>query len=100
MSSAKAVLELEALAAQLSPADQLRLLENLAHRLRTHVSAGGQPENDQFGAQLAIMARDRDVRSELEAIDRDSCVTESDGLTKDWEPARAKQPLLPIAPLE
>ena len=83
MSSAKAVLELEALIAQLPRTDQLRLLEDLAGRLRARESSDGDSEQQEFGAELAVMARDRDIRSELDAIDREFCVTDSDGLTED-----------------
>jgi hypothetical protein len=81
--SARTVLELEALIAQLPPADQLRLLEDLVHRLRARVTAKEQLESEPFGSELAIMARDRDIRGEVQAIDREFAVTESDGLTKD-----------------
>jgi hypothetical protein len=37
--SARTLPELEALIDRLSPADQLRLLEDLAHRLRARVAA-------------------------------------------------------------
>ncbi len=69
--SARTLPELEALIARLSPADQLRLLEDLAHRLRARVAANEQPEAEPFGSQLAMMARDRDIRRELQAIDRE-----------------------------
>jgi hypothetical protein len=75
--------ELEAIIDRLSPADQLRLLEDLAHRLRARVAADDQPDAERFGSQLAVMARDGDIRAELQAIDREFTATESDGLTKD-----------------
>jgi len=81
--SSYTVSELEALIDQLSPGDQLRLLEDLVHRVRARVAADREPESDSLGSQLAIMARDRDVRAELQAIDREFASTESDGLTKD-----------------
>lgn len=81
--SARTLPELEALIDRLSPADQLRLLEDLAHRLRARTAADEQPESDSFGSQLAVMARDRDIRTELQTIDREFTSTESDGLTKD-----------------
>lgn len=81
--SARTLPELEALIDRLSPADQLRLLEDLAHRLRARVATNEQLEAEPFGSQLAIMARDRDIRAELQAIDREFTATESDGLTKD-----------------
>lgn len=80
--SAHTLPELEALIARLSPTDQLRLLEDLAHRLRARVAANEQPA-ELFGAQLAVMARDRNIRAELQSIDREFAATESDGLTRD-----------------
>jgi hypothetical protein len=81
--SARTLPELEALIARLSPADQLRLLEDLAHRLRARVAASEQPEAEPFGSQLAVMTRGRDIRTELQAIDREFAATESDGLPRD-----------------
>jgi hypothetical protein len=81
--SARTLPELEALIARLSPADQLRLLEDLARRLRSRVAANEQPSAEPFGSQLAIMARDRDIQTELLTIDREFAATESDGLTRD-----------------
>jgi len=54
----------------------------LAHRLRARVAANEQPA-ELFGAQLAVMARDRNIRAELQSIDREFAATESDGLTRD-----------------
>ena len=79
----RTVSELEALIDQLSPADQLRLLEDLVHRVRARVAVGRELESDSLGSQLAIMARDRDVRAELQSIDREFAPSEFDGLTKD-----------------
>jgi hypothetical protein len=81
--SARTLPELEALIDRLSPADQLRLLEDLAHRLRARAAANGQPNDEPLGSQLAVMARDRDIRAELQTIDQEFTATESDGLTKD-----------------
>ena len=81
--SARTLPELEAIIDRLSPADQLRLLEDLAHRLHARVAADDQPDAERLGSQLAVMARDGDIRAELQAIDREFTATESDGLTKD-----------------
>jgi len=80
--SARTVVELEAQIAQLSPADQLRLLEDLVHRLRARIGAAGETDSEQFGSQLAVMARDRHIRAELQAIDGEFAATESDGLAQ------------------
>ena len=81
--SARTLPELEALIDRLSPADQLRLLEDLAHRLRARAAGSEQPYDEPFGSQLALMARDGDIQTELQAIDREFTSTESDGLTRD-----------------
>jgi hypothetical protein len=81
--SASTLPELEALIARLSPAEQLRLLEDLARRLRARVATNEQPEAELLGSELAVMAHDRDIRTELQTIDREFTATESDGLTKD-----------------
>ena len=75
--------ELENLIARLSPADQLRLLEDLAHRLRARVAGQEEQEGGPFGSELAIMARDGDIQSELQTIDREFTSAESDGLTRN-----------------
>jgi hypothetical protein len=81
--SARTLPELEALIDRLSPADQLRLLEDLARRLRSRVALNEQADAESFSSQLAVMARDRGIQAELQAIDREFTTTESDGLTKD-----------------
>jgi len=62
--------ELEALISRLSPAEQLRLLEDLARRLRTRMAGDEQALTEALGPELAIMARDRDVQSEIAETDR------------------------------
>ncbi|HTW90835.1 MAG TPA: hypothetical protein VMH22_03925 [bacterium] len=73
--SASTLPELEALIDRLSPADQLRLLEDLAHRLRARVAADEQTDAAPLDSELAVMARDRDIRAELQAIDREFTAT-------------------------
>ena len=77
------VMEIESQIASLSPADQLRLLEDLACRLRTRLAGTAHSEHDSFGSELAVRARDRSIQTELSAIDREFQATESDGLTRD-----------------
>jgi len=81
--SARTLSEIEALIDRHSPADQLRLLEDLAHRLRARVAADEQPDAESFSSQFALMASDRDIGTELEAIGQELVATESDGLTRD-----------------
>jgi len=76
--SASTLPELEALIARFSPAEQLRLLEDLARRLRARVATNEQPDAELLGSELAVMARDRDIRAELQTIDREFTATESD----------------------
>jgi hypothetical protein len=76
--SASTLPELEVLIARLSPAEQLRLLEDLARRLRARVATNEQPDAELLGSELAVMARDRDIRAELQTIDREFTATESD----------------------
>jgi len=56
----------------------LRLLEDLARRLRARVATNEQPDAELLGSELAVMARDRDIRAELQTIDREFTATESD----------------------
>jgi hypothetical protein len=80
--SARTLPELEALIDRLSPADQQRLLEDLAHRLRARAAADEQPDAESFSSQLAVMARDRDIRAELQAFGQEFAASEPDGLTR------------------
>ena len=67
--TSQSVAEIEARIAALPPDDQLRLLEDLARRLRARLAGTGQSETASFGDQLAVMACDGDIRAELNAID-------------------------------
>ena len=75
---ANAVLtQIESEFAHLSPKAQLTLLERLVHRVR--VTAEG---SDAWEADLAAMAADPEMQSELRRINAEFVGTETDGLGK------------------
>lgn len=70
--------QIEADIAQLSLAEQLWLMERLAHRIRTRtLQPPTVPESE-----LAAMAHDPAIRRELQQIDAEFAVTEADGLDR------------------
>ena len=81
--SARAIPEIEAQIARLSPTEQLRLLEDVLRLLRNRLAGSEGSERSSFGDELAVMARDREVRAELQAIGEEFAATECDGLTRD-----------------
>ena len=64
----------------LSRKEQLWLIEQLAHRLREDTIKSDAVEQATFETQLAAMAKDPEIRAELQKIDREFAVTEADGL--------------------
>ena len=64
----------------LSREEQLWLIEQLAHRLREDTIKSDAVEQATFETQLAAMAKDPEIRAELQKIDREFAVTEADGL--------------------
>ena len=64
----------------LSRDEQLWLIEQLVHRLREDSMESDAHKQVTFESQLASMARDPEVRAELQQIDREFAVTERD----DW----------------
>ncbi len=60
---------------QLPIDEQLWLIERVAHHIREHVM-----QQHTFEKQLAAMAADPEIQSELHKIDEEFSVTESDGL--------------------
>ena len=64
----------------LSRKEQLWLIEQLAHRLREDTIKSDAVEQATFETQLATMAKDPEIRAELQKIDREFAVTEADGL--------------------
>ncbi len=65
---------------RLSRENQLWLIEQLAHRLREDSMKNEPVEQSVFESQLSAMAMDSEIRTELQKIDREFAVTESDGL--------------------
>jgi hypothetical protein len=69
---------IEAAIAQLSLAEQLWLMERLAHRIRTRtLQTPTVPESE-----LAAMAHDPAIQRELQQINAEFAVTEADGLDR------------------
>jgi len=68
--------EIERKIYQLSPAEQLWLIERLAHRLRE----SSMPDQRALERELSAMASDPDIQRELRAIEVEFAATESDGL--------------------
>jgi hypothetical protein len=69
---------IEAEIAQLPLAEQLRLIERLASRLRAH-ALGTSTVQD---SELAAMANDPAIQRELRRIDAEFASTEADGLDR------------------
>lgn len=61
---------------QLSTSDQLRLIERLVH----HVHEATVKQSNDMDAQLALMATDPQIQSELRRIEQEFSHTEADGL--------------------
>ena len=70
--------EIESEFARLSPEAQLTLLERLVHRARVTVSG----QRDTWDADLSAMAADPEMQRELNCINNEFAVTETDGLEK------------------
>ncbi len=70
--------QIERTISRLSHDEQLWLIEQLAHNLREVESDA--VEQAAFESQLAEMATDPEIRAELQEIDREFAVTETDGL--------------------
>ncbi|MEA2032213.1 MAG: hypothetical protein U9N41_01345 [Euryarchaeota archaeon] len=56
------------------------MIEQLAHRLLEDTIKSDAVEQATFETQLAAMAKDPEIRAELQKIDREFAVTEADGL--------------------
>lgn len=60
----------------------MHLLENLVQSLKKKSSSRVLSSQQAFEQQIALMANDPDIQSELAEINRDFSVTELDGLEK------------------
>ena len=78
MMSASVLAEIEQKVTQLSHKEQLWLIERLAHGLRENTFTDQRILKN----QLVAMASDPEIQRELEKINREFTVTESDGLEK------------------
>lgn len=72
--------QIEKTIGHLSREEQLWLIEQLAHRLLEDTIKSDAVEQATFETQLAAMAKDPEIRAELQKIDREFAVTEADGL--------------------
>jgi hypothetical protein len=61
---------------RLPVSEQLGLIERLVHRVRESTLR----ENEDLDKQLAAMAADPEIQDELQQIEREFALTESDGL--------------------
>ena len=72
--------EIEERIDHLSRKEQLWLIEQLARRLREGSAKEYAKEKDFFKNQLAVMANDPEVQTELQKINHEFAATEADGL--------------------
>jgi hypothetical protein len=61
---------------QLSVSEQLRVIENLVHRVRENALG----KEDNLDKQLAIMADDAEIQNEIRQIEREFSCADADGL--------------------
>lgn len=72
--------DLEEQISLLSRQEQLWLIEKLARRLREVDTNGNPTKVSDFDEQLALMANDPEMQTELKQIDEEFRATEMDGL--------------------
>lgn len=72
--------EIEEKINHLSRQEKLLLIERLARHLQEDVDASTQTASNDFARQLAAMASDPQVRAELDKIEQEFGITETDGL--------------------
>lgn len=70
------VSQIEESFSQLAISEQLRLIERLVHRVHEKTLTGNQELDDQLG----LMAADPQIQSELQEIESEFALAESDGL--------------------
>ena len=61
---------------QLSPSEQVKLIERLVHYVHQHTFN----EEKDLDRQLGLMAADPQIQSELQSIEREFAYAEADGL--------------------
>lgn len=74
--------EIEPKASRLSYEEQLWLIERLVRQLREGAKNNNSSEPDFFGAQIAAMANDPEIQTELRQINEEFAITEADGLAR------------------
>ena len=67
---------------RLSRKEKLWLIEQIAHRLRGGSMKSNTWEQHTFKDQLVAMASDPEIQTELQKINQEFAITESDGLNK------------------
>ena len=72
--------EIEEKINHLSRQEKLWLIERIARRLQEDVDAKTPPTSNDFARQLAAMANDPQIRAELDQIEQEFGITETDGL--------------------
>ena len=72
--------QIEKMTRRLSRKEQLWLIEQLAHRLREDSIKTDTYKQTAFKNQIAAMAADPEVQTELQKINHEFGVTETDGL--------------------
>ena len=72
--------QIEGMIRLLSREEQIWLIERLAHDLRESEAKSRIPEQVTLKSQLAAIAADPEVQTELRKIEYEFSVTESDGL--------------------
>ncbi|KAA0226896.1 hypothetical protein EDS67_18440 [candidate division KSB1 bacterium] len=72
--------EIEEKINHLSRQEKLWLIERLARRLQEDADASTQPASNDLARQLSDMANDPQIRAELDKIEYEFSVTETDGL--------------------
>ncbi len=75
--------EIENMIDRLSRQEQLWLIEKLARRLREDSKNSSSLAHVDFNSQLIMMANDSQVQAELQKIEQEFSVTESDGLERE-----------------
>lgn len=72
--------EIEEKINHLSRQEKLWLIERLARHLQEDADASPQTASNDFARQLSDMANDPQIRAELDKIEQEFSITETDGL--------------------
>ena len=75
--------QIEEMIGRLSRQEQLWLIQRLAHRLWEGSIKSQIPKESDFKSQLVAVAADSEIQAELQRIDHEFGVTETDGLESE-----------------